>query len=172
LGNNVSPASEASYYAITSQAYPGDATFNKNLIFTLPLSAAWGEDAPWDEFYTREGWTITSEVTLTPEVVDGLGTVDMKVKDKQVTAVCVPAGITPADVLPKLSFGQGMGAVRPTGDNLVLTSGGALITLSDAVMTDSALAFGDTPFVGETTWVASRTWVEGAEQPLLVLSTD
>lgn len=172
LGNNASPAAEASYYAITSEAYPGDATFNPALIFTLPLAAAWGEDAPWDEFYTREGWTITPAVTLTPEVVDGLGTVDMKVKDKQVTATCVPAGITAAEVLPKLSFGQGLGARRPTGDNLVLTSGGALITISSAVITESALAFGDTPFVGETTWVGSRTWVEGVEQALLVLSTD
>lgn len=173
IANNGNPATEAAYYTITSQAYPGDEAFDPTSLLTLPMDAVWGDTAPWNAFLTREGWTITSEVTLTPEIVDGVGTADMKVKDKQVSASCVPAGVTPAQVQSKLSFGQGMGARRQTGDDLVLSADGVYISLSDAVISDSALAFGDVPLVGETTWVASRAFNgDGTERPLLFVGDE
>lgn len=173
IGNNSSAASAASYFAITTEAYPGDAAFDPTSLLTLPLSAAWGSSAPWDAFVTRDGWTITPEVSLTPDSVDGIGTADLKIADIQVTATATPAGITPAAIAAKLSFGQGMGARRPTGDDLILTADGIYIAVSNAVITDAGLAFGDAPLVGPATWAASRAWDDGGVAlPLLYVADE
>jgi hypothetical protein len=170
LGNGLDPAATASYYAITSATYPGDAAFDPTSLITLPLNAVWGTEAPWVDFHTLQGWTVTPEVTLTPHAVDGLGTVDMKVTDKQVTAAAVPAGVTQAQILSKLGFGGGLGARRSGGPDLVLSADGVYIAISDAVMLDSELAFGAVPIIGNTVWSATRTFTEGAERPLLVVA--
>lgn len=168
LKNSSDPATESSYYTFATEAYPGDATFDPDEILTLPLTAAWGVSTPWDSFLSRGGWTITPTVALSAEDVDGLGTVDMKIQDITVTAVATPAGITQAQLLPKLSHGTGLGA-RRAGDDLVLTADGVWIKLTDCILTDGNSAHGDAPVVGDCTWTARRTWSTGTLQPLLAV---
>lgn len=170
LGNESDPSTVASYYAVTSESYPGDTQFSPSAMLTLPLTAVWGASAPWDEFLTRDGWTITPNVTLSPDDVDGLGTVDMKVQDMTVTAVATPAGITQAQLYAAMGHGAGLGA-RRTGADLVLTASGVWIKVTDALITDGDSGHGDRPTVGEVTWTGRRTWTTGVIDPLLAVGT-
>ncbi len=171
LKNSSDPGTAANYYTVAAEAYPGDAAFDPSVILTLPLTAAWGEAAPWDSFLTRAGWTITPQVTLSPDDVDGLGTIDLKVQDITCTATATPAGITQAQLYAALGHGSGLGA-RRAGNDLVLTADGVWIKLTDAVMTDGDSGHGDRPTVGEATWTARRAWDDGALLPLLAVDVE
>jgi hypothetical protein len=170
ISNNGDPEDEESYFSITNQAYPGDADFDPAELLTLPLSAAWGSTAPWDDFLTQEGWEITPTVRLSPVPVDGVGTVDMRVADMSVTATAIPVGPTLAQQFAKMSFGQGLGARRALGDDLILSAPGVYITVSDAAITSGDTGYGDRPLIGATTWTANRKWASTAPQPLLTVA--
>jgi len=170
-GSNLDPNLVASYYAIASVAYPGDAGFDPAAIITAPWAAAWGSSSPWSAIETREGWTITPQITLVTDTIEGIGATDMKITDAVVTASSQPANVTQSDVLTKLGFGTKLGASR-TGDDLVLTQADVEyeMTISGAVLNESALAFGDSPTIGALTWQATRSFADGSPLPLVMFA--
>jgi len=170
LKNEATPGAANAYYTLeASEAYPGDANFDKSLIITPPLSAAWGS-APWDEFWAAEGWDINFNLSLEPETVDGLGTIDMKFVDLVVEATGTPVGVTMVDVFAAAGADDALGS-SPAREDLIISGTGFHFTLYDATAQDASAGFGATRRVpGSLKWVSNRAQTTGATNPVFRLA--
>lgn len=173
LANEGAPATLADYYTLqTGQAYDGDTGIDGATIKTLSYAASWGESDGWAEFYTRNGWTITPEVSIEPEYVDGLGTIDYKVTNQKVRATGALMGPTLAEVWTALQHGTALGASRLAGgEDLVISATGVYVQLYNALLTEGPATFGQSPLVGDVTFEATRKWTANVPDPLIYIGT-
>lgn len=170
--DNTDPSGAAAYYTEASGGYPGDSGFDPADILTKHCTAAWGAGA-WASFLTEGGWNIDFKLSLSPQNVDGLGTVDMTFQELEVTAKAIPVGPTASDVLAAVSPAQALGTSISTGTDLVISgadAGDPVVTLTAAAIVDAGLAFGNTvKRISETSWIATRTFTTGVANPLFTV---
>lgn len=174
LVNGADPSDTGSYYTSSSAAYDGDTGFNTADIPTLAYASAWGAVTPWDSFNTEEGWALSFDLTLRPELVDGLGTVDMTLQELQVTATSIPVGPTVEDMLSK----QGINAtalgssLQAQSDDLIISGAGVHVEVRNAALVENDIGYGiDRKTIGSTDWIATRTVTLGVADPLFYIGT-
>ncbi len=165
--NTTDPTNATAYYTEAAVAYPGDTGFAISDIKTAAASAVWGASAPWSSFVSENGFEIDFNLSLTPQKVDGIGTVDMTFQSLDVILKAVPVGPAATDILAKLAPTSGMGADIAGADNLTVTAGTVAVMLSKPALVDSGLVFGaSAKRVAATTWTATRTVTTGTADPL------
>lgn len=171
LSNSTSPDAVGAYYTVASEAYPGDDGWLAGDIPTAVAASAWGDTSPWASFLTEAGWEIQFALGLTPQNVDGLGVVDMRLTGLDVTARCIPVGPAMADVLEKMGEETPLGSsLAALGADLELTTSAAVVTVKGAAITDCDFQWGLTPKrLGTTVWTATRTITEGVADPLFTV---
>lgn len=172
LANNTDPSNAAAYFTLANAAYPGDTGFNVADIKTLAYASAWGE-SPWDSFQTEDGWEIAFGLELTPQKVDGLGTIDMTLKGLKVTAKAIPVGVSEADIMAKAMPAVSLGnSIAAASSPLNIYGTGVYVRVYNAGITDSGFVYGsDKKRVGATTWEATRSVTGGAADPLYFIGT-
>ena len=174
LVNNADPSDTNSYYTSSALAYDGDTGFNTTDIPTLAYGSAWGAVTPWDSFNTEEGWSLSFDLSLRNELVDGLGTVDMTMQELQVTATSIPVGPTVDDVLAK----QGINAtalgssVQANSDDLIISGAGVHVEVRNAALVETDIGHGiDRKTIGSSEWIATRTITAGVADALFYIGT-
>lgn len=174
LKNNANPQDAAAYYTYDNAAYT-EGSFALTNFLAKSWTGAWGARTGFTSINTQEGWDVSFEVGMEPDVVDGLGVVDMFMTNFAAKASCIPVGPTIAQLESNLFF-QGTGADIGTGvhssvDDLVLTSGSASVTLKAASLVETGLAFAPSKKrLTETVWEANRGFVTGVPQALAALA--
>lgn len=169
--NNTDPTNATAYYTEAAVAYPGDTGFAVSDIKTAPASAAWGAAAPWSSFVSENGFEIDFNLSLAPQKVDGIGTVDMTFQALDVTLKAIPVGPAATDILAKLSPTSGLGASIAGADNLAVTAGTVAVAISKPAITDSGLVFGAAAKrIGATIWTATRTVTAGTADALFTVT--
>lgn len=155
IKDNTARETAGSFYTTPASATWAD-TFNDSEIIAVPYAGVWGSTPIPNE----EGWKIAFELGLNPIVVDGIGTVDYEITGVGVKATCKPSAMTAAALAAALRpEGLALGSTLRQSQNLVITglSGGLVVTLYDAVMTEGPAMWGaQTPRAGEVTFEASR----------------
>ena len=116
IKDNTERSAVGSMYTTATLAWTE--VFDDNDIVCVPYSAAWGAVA----LPTKEGWKVAFELETEAVVVDGVGTVDYRLKGVTATATCTPLDWSAADLLT---------AVRPEG----LALGSSLRQSKDLVIT-------------------------------------
>jgi hypothetical protein len=171
LKKNTDPSNSAAYYSLADQAYPGDADFDVADILTKAYASAWGDAAPWDAFYTEAGWEISFGMQTKPQMVDGLGTVDITLQGLTVSAKSIPVGPTPADILAKQAPAEGLGnSISSAAEDLVISATGVYAAVYNAGIISSGFVYGsDKKRVGATEWRAMRTITAGSADPLFYI---
>lgn len=172
VANSTDPSNATAYYTLASATYPGDSGFLVSDIKTQAYSSTWGS-SPWSSFFTEEGWDISFALNLKPQMVDGLGTVDMMLQGLAVTAKCVPVGVAAADILAKIAPDVALGnSIAALASNLVISGTGVYAQVNNAGMTDSGFSYGsEKKRIGPTTWKATRTITSGTPDPLFYIGT-
>ncbi|WP_081452804.1 hypothetical protein [Verrucomicrobium spinosum] len=165
-----------SLFTDSAEAYPGDAAFNAAQIITQPYTCAWGGDAPWDAFQTKEGIAVEFNLQLNPETNDHKGLFDYTFQSLDVSAKLIPEGVTPAQVLALLKH-QGAGAVRgrstATTNKLKIAGTGVFVSLSGTAPILGNEAYGPSVRrVGQMEFRATRTFTGGVVDPLFVVGTE
>lgn len=172
LANDTAPETSGAYYVVAPAAYPGDTGFNVADIKTLAYDAAWGTETPWDSFATQEGWDISFNLQLAPQMVDGLGTVDMTLQELSVEATAIPVGPSEAQALAAMQQDQAMGSSTATSDKLIISGAGVYFSLANAGMTEAELGYGSQrKRLGQCKWMATRSVTAGLPDPLYYIGT-
>ena len=174
LKNSTDPSAANSYYTSEAETYTGDTGFDTSDILTRAYSAVWGSTSPWNGFNTEDGVTLSFDLTLAAQLVDGLGTIDMTLQELQVTASAIPVGPTVDDLLAK----QGINAtalgtsVQDASDDLILEGTGVYCAVYNAAIVESEVIHGaEAKALGNTEWIATRTVTAGVADPLFYIST-
>lgn len=174
------PNASAAYYTYVASGatYPGDAAFSIAAIKTLGYVGAWGSD-PWDEIYTESGFTLETELNTESVIVDGHGTVDIRLASIIASVTGTPVGISQSDLLSARAFqgsGNELGARRTAGTDLVIINDlGSLalhVQLYGAVIQDTPIRFsGSQRGIGEVMWRATREFATGDPVALYYVGT-
>lgn len=171
--NEMDPSEASSYYTIETATYPGDTGFAVSDILTKAYASAWGDDAPWDSFYTEDGWEISFGLNLSPQMVDGLGTVDMSLQGLTVTAKCVPVGPAESDILAAAAPAVALGSsIASRSAALNISASGIYVRVYNAGITKSGFVYGaEKKRISATEWRATRTVTSGTPDPLFHIGT-
>lgn len=174
IKNNGTPTDANAFYTYDTAAYvEGD--FAMTNFKGQAWTGAWGVRTGFTNIQTQEGWDISWELGMEPDLVDGLGAVDMFITNFAAKASCIPVGPTMAQIEANQFF-QGTGAEIGSGiheslDNLVLGCGSASVVLQYAALIETGLAFGPTKKrIGETVWETSRGFLAGVPQAVAQLT--
>lgn len=121
---------------------------------------AWGDTAPWDAFYSKEGTEVTFNLSLTTETDQRRGINTMTLSDITVSARLIPVGPTEAEVSAAIGHqGSGIriGGTKSSANDLVISSDNVIVTLKNAAPTTNARYY-DTQRrqQGELAWVANK----------------
>ncbi len=164
LANNKTPGDAGGYFTEADEAYPGDANYSRSAAITPALACSWGS-APFDAFHVSEGLDIAFALALEPDVVDGLGTVDMKFQDCIVNASGVPVGVTATELFTAADMNTALGS-QATENNLIMSGAGFHFTAYAAQLTDPKVAFSASRRVpGQVVWTTNRTMTSGSLNP-------
>ncbi len=164
IANTKNPEDAGAYYTQDTAAYT-DTTFAKTNYKQQRYSSAWSGITGFTSFQTRDGWDIEWDLKLEPDHVDGLGTVGFIFLGLVVRAKCIPVEPTSGNLLAAARFqGFALGRLLSTGSaDLVITGSGVSVTLKNAGLTESALAFGGKPLRnGELVWETTVGFTTGA----------
>jgi hypothetical protein len=172
LKNSTDPSNAAAYYTLTTATYPGDTGWAVSDVLTKAYASAWGS-APWDAFHTEDGWEISFGLQLKPQMVDGLGTVDMSLQGLTVSAKCIPVGPAESDILSHVLPASALGnSVAAVSEHLLISASGIAVVVYNAGITDSGFVFGaEKKRIGPTEWKATRTVTAGVADPLFYVGT-
>jgi hypothetical protein len=169
---STAPTDAAAYWTVATASYPGDTGFATSEILTRGYTAGWGDGA-FEQFHTKEGWEIGFDLSLEPVMVDGIGTVDMRLSELKVTASCVPVGISEANLLTAMQHTQAMGTSYATNDGLIIQASGVYFRLANAGLIENELGWGaQRNRAGSLTWQATRTVTGGVPDPLYFIGDD
>lgn len=175
IGANNTEWTDAAKRAVIASVAFSDTSFNPADIKTQAYSVAWGSTSPWNAIKTESGVTLSFNVSMDPVVTDSDGTVDMTLKDVEVTAKFTPVGVSEADLLALLKV-QGSGIARGASlggnkNDLVVTGTGVTVTVYDASPKDGPSKFGQTTLrAGEVSLVPIRKFTAGVGQPLFAVA--
>jgi hypothetical protein len=172
LKNSTAPEAAGAYYAIASESYPGDTGWATSDIKTLAYASAWGGSAPWDAFLTQEGWEIAFGLQLSPQMVDGCGTVDMSLQALTVTATAIPVGPSLAQLHTAMHENLALGSSMASANDLIVSATGVYFSLANAGLIDMQAAWGSqSKRLGACQWQANRTVTTGVADPLFFIGT-
>lgn len=172
LKKSTAPEAAGAYWVVASEAYPGDTGFATSDILTKAYASVWGGSAPWSSFLTEKGWDVSFDLSLEAQKVDGLGTVDMTIKELKVTATSIPVGPTEAQVLTAMQQEQVMGSSYATANDLVISATGVYFSLAKAGLMEADLGWGSSrKRIGSCKWMATRTVTSGVPDPLYYIGT-
>jgi len=149
------PGDAGAYYSVTSEAFPTN--YNQpDPMVGAPYFGSWGT---FDVNDTEDGWTITTELQMTPEKTSNRGTVDFTFTGITVTAKCVPVDKTEAQIIDALPINRRIGASLNTGVDLVIGPPAGVmglgVTLKNASPVSGPLNWGSgTRRIGELVWQA------------------
>lgn len=179
IKDNGSPTDANAYYTFqTAQAYT-EGSFALTNLKAKTWTGAWGSRTGFTSIQTQAGWTVDWEVGTTPDLVDGVGPVDMFIDNFWGRASCIPVGPTMAQIEGQQRFqstGAGIGTdiTNPeiaTPDDLVLTDGTSTLTLKRAGLVETGLVFAPSvKRIGPTVWETSRGFSAGAPQALAAVA--
>jgi hypothetical protein len=171
LQNSTAPETAGAYWLVEADAYPGDAGFATSDILTKAYASAWGS-SPWDAFLTEGGWDVQFDLSTAPQMVDGLGTVDITLQELKVTATAIPVGPTEDQVLAATQQNQEMGTSYATANDLIISATGVYFSLSKAGLLEADLGYGSQrKRIGPCKWQATRTITDGVPDPLYFIGT-
>lgn len=166
LKNNANPEDSGSYFVIDTNAY-SDGAFAKTNFKRVRFTGAWGSFTGFGSIIPQKGVNLSWAIDLKPLIVDGHGTVDMTVGEEGLIldAKCIPVGPTLAQLKTqsKVESAHGSLGSANSGD-LVWTgaSSGPVLTLKNAFMMDTGVAFGAEPLrFGETSWRTTTGFTAG-----------
>lgn len=173
LAKAKAPGDENSFYKSESANYNLGAP-NPAGIVGIQYSAAYGTgQSALTIADTQDGWTVTPEITLKPEAVDSVGTIDWTIASVGCTAKCTPLGLTEAQILAALPTTKPRGSIVG-GADLVITggTGGLTVTLKNASLVTGPLQWGNTTLrVGEIGFTAHRSFAtNGTPGPVFAVS--
>lgn len=165
--------------AITSSAFT-DAdlgTLTLTEIMTVGYKATWGASSPWVNFNSSNGFRVSFDMGVRPIETDELGVVDMIFADLNVSASCMPLGVTEAQLLTAIALQETTtkrgGSLAAAGQTLTMqgyATGDPSVVLSKAAVKQTGMAFGAaTPRVSGTSFVATRTFTSGVPDPLFTI---
>lgn len=146
-------------------------------IMTVGYKATWGGSAPWVNFNSSNGFRVSFDMGLRPIETDELGTVDMIFADLNVSASCMPLGVTEPQLITAIALQETStkrgGSLAAAGTTLTISgyaTGDPSVTLSKAAIKQTGMAFGAaTPRVSGTSFVATRTFTSGVPDPLFTI---
>lgn len=147
---------QAAFFTRTSSAYTGPAWDDGDNLAAQDVEIAWGATPPWDSFRCEEGLKVNFGFTF-DALHDGKWPGSTSHMNAAViTAEGIPWGITSTEfhALFNTNLGDQM-----NGEDLVITASGIAITLTNAVVDDSAeLRHGPASrLVGPVKWTAHGT---------------
>lgn len=170
--NGVPWTTANSIYTIDTATF-SDSGFDPADILTQPYVGEWGS-APWNAFYTKEGFTVEPALELVAVDDDRSGVLTRQIAGLGVTARGQPHGPGLADLMSALTL-QGGGATRGrslAGSNLNITGTGVYVRLYSAALIGGPAQWSTRlNRLGELTWAANRTFSGGAPQPLLYVGS-
>lgn len=140
-------------------------------IITPVWTCAYGSGV-LETFRTGEsGVVFDFGMEVSPIKVAGLGTVQMALSGRSVTARFTPVGVTEAEILALVNSNTAMGA-SPSVADLVVSGTGAYIAAYSAQLEEPTFNFHtQTDRIGELLATASQTWDTGASNPLFYVGT-
>lgn len=157
-----------SYFSIGAGGSIGTA-FNPNLVIAGPYTGEWEDDSP---FFTEAGFDVSFDLSLTPIIVDGIGTVDMALANVGVSASFIPVGISPNEWDQWMSNQIGEEIATGAGFQIVTASvGGLNLNLASAQIIDTQRRFSPTENrAGTVNLVAKRTFTTGAPNAIFTVA--
>ena len=176
ISNNTAPSAANSYYTISTGVSYAEGNFPEANFKSLTWTGAWGARSGFTTILTQEGWTVDWEIKTTPDLVDGIGPVDMFTDLFWGKATCIPVGPTLAQLDTAGDF-QGANAavgadISSDTDNLVLTDGASTLTLYACSMIETGLVFGPAKKrIKATSWESTRlNFTAGAPPAIAVVA--
>lgn len=172
IANNTSPTTANAYYTITTGATYSEGDFPQSNFKSLTWTGAWGTRTGFTSILTQDGFTVDWEIKMTPDLVDGIGPVDMFTDLFWGKATAIPVGPTLAQIDTALDF-QGTNAavgadISADVDNLVLTDGTSTLTLLACSMIESGLVFGPAKKrIKATIWESTRLGFTSGAAPAI-----
>lgn len=157
-----------SYFSVGAGGSIGTA-FNPNLVIAGPYTGEWEDEFP---FFTEAGFDVSFDLSLTPIIVDGIGTVDMALANVGVSTSFIPVGISPDEWDQWIS--SKIGAELTTGASFQIVTaniGGLNLNLASAQIIDYQRRFSSTENrAGTVNLVAKRTFTTGAPNALFTVA--
>ena len=162
------PSAIEDYYTTGVGASIGTA-FNPAMIITAPYVATLGA---LDPFMSAEGFEISFDLSLTPVMVDGIGTVDMSIQGIACNIVCIPTGIDQLDFEAFFdSLNAGSDLTSTALDISTTTVGGLNFDCAAVQVTELARNFSAADNrLGTLTMSAKRTFTTGAQNALYTIA--
>lgn len=158
----------SSYLDVTTGAAIGTA-FDPALVIAGPYT---GQISAEGQFFTEAGFDVSFDLSLTPIIVDGIGTVDMALANVGVSASFIPTGID-ADYFDQF-LGAIVGAELATYDTFQIVTesvGGLNLNLASVQVIDYQRRFSSTENrAGTVNIVAKRTFTTGAPNALFTVA--
>ncbi len=164
-GDQVGPVS--SYVGISAGASIGTA-FNPALVIAGPYT---GNINALGAFYSEAGFDISFDLSLTPIIVDGIGTVDMALANVGVSASFIPVGL--ANDYFEQFLTDAIGAEIESNPFQITTEfyGGINLNLASVQIIDVQSRFSPTENrAGTVNLVAKRTFTTGAPNALFTVA--
>ena len=176
------------YYTIAATTYnAATVAFAKTNFVQQSYTATWGGKTGFTAaFQAKLGWNVEWDLTLEPEIIDGLGTVDMIMQGLIGRARCIPmqsgagTGPTLAEIETASKFqgsGGGIGHLLSElaadgTSNLAIVGTGVWIQLRNAAMTEYGTAWGMKPLrKGEVAWETTVGFATGVSTARAIVST-
>ncbi|MES2597181.1 MAG: hypothetical protein V4662_17675 [Verrucomicrobiota bacterium] len=159
------PGDSDAYVTQTTDTFP-DIDYDISKIITPVYTRSWGS-SPFDAFNVDpKGIVYDFNVELRPQMVDGLGTVNMVLVKKGATAKFTPVGLTEAQIRTATGANTALGA-SPTKNNLIVAGTGFHVTLYSAQLMDDNLTFdANADRIGEITASVTQSITSGAGNPI------
>lgn len=169
IDNSGNPNTLSDYYSHTASGTFAGTVFDPAKIITAPYTATLGGSTT---FYSEAGFEVSFDLSLTPVVVDGIGTVDMTLANLGATITCIPidAAVTAFDTyFGSLDAGEDLASA--TLDISTTTSGGLNVDFAAVKVTDFQRRFSPNDNRnGTLTMVANRTFTTGAPNALFTIA--
>jgi hypothetical protein len=143
--------------------------FNPNLVIAGPYTGTYTDVGT---FYSEAGFDISFDLSLTPIIVDGIGTVDMALANVGSSSSFIPIGIG-ADEWDDLALNSAIGHELQDQPFQVVTEsiGGLNLNIAAAQVIDVQRRFSPTENrAGTVNLVAKRTFTTGAPNALFTVA--
>ena len=172
ISNSTAPNAANSFYTISTANSYADAGFPETPFKSLTWQGAWGSRTGFTTILTQEGWTVDWEIKTTPDLVDGIGPVDMFTDLFWAKASCIPVGPTLAQLDTANDFQNTNAAVgadiSADSDDLTLTDGTSTLILKACAMIETGLVFGPgKKRTKMTVWESTRMGFSSGVPPVI-----
>lgn len=169
IANSSDADALASYIAFGIEARGASLT---GLDITKILNAAYTASYNGATYHSAEGFTISFDLTLSENRVDGLGIVGMAFQDLRATCSFIPVAGAASTIASLVGFATAVGA-EPTRYDLTVAggnSGDPSVILQDCVVNPGGYTFGNDSLRNQAlTWQTARRQTTGANDALFTV---